>query len=155
MLKKIALIVLCLVLVAAVGLVAYNYYDRLGPQLSAEQKEAISAACAEAGIAPVNWDAEDREAGAVRYYGTFKGYEVFFLFKGSGADAWEPYYSFGIVETIIPTGGRDFYAYKDGKICTVKQLVEAGTFAYEDLEGILKQHNHRRYKFYGTEMELC
>ena len=40
------------------------------------------------------------------------------------------------------------YAYKDGKVCTVMQLVEEGTFVYDDLADILKQHNHRRYDNY-------
>ena len=153
--KKIALMVLCLVLVAAFGLFCYNryksnyerYYDFLGPQLSEEQKETISAACAEAGITPVNWEAEDWKAGAVRYYGNFKGYDVIFLFPESITR--EPdYYFFGIAVAKIPYGGCEFYAYKDGKVCTVMQLVEEGTFVYDDLADILKQHNHRRYDNY-------
>ncbi len=153
MANKKALIVLFLLIVATVGFLVWEYHDRLGPQLSEAQKVAISAACDDASIGPVNWDAGDGHAGSVRYYGNYKGYDVFLLFEEPGVtdwEPWEPYY------TIMQSGGLKFYAYKDGAIRTVEQLVEDGTFGDDELEKILKQHNHRRYVYTpGWRMEAC
>jgi len=141
--KKIALAALILIVVACVGLIAYRY--RPGPQLSKQQKAKIEAACTEIGITHINWEAKDREAGAVRYYGNFDEYDVFLLFPEDVGDE-------GEIGGVLRIGDTEFglafkecklLGYKDDKIYTVKDLYENQIFNSEVIKQVVKQH--RRY----------
>jgi len=136
--KKIALAALILIVVACVGLIAYRY--RPGPQLSKQQKAKIEAACTEIGITHINWEAEDWEAGAVRYYGNIEGYDVFLLFPQTvdlyrGGIMW-----FGDRELYLPVVGSKLYAYKDGVIHDVEKLYSDNVFNNEVVEEIFERH---------------
>ena len=141
--KKIALIALCLLVIAAIGLVIYYYYDRLGPQLSKDQKEAIGAACTEADIAPVNFEAKDRTPGAVRYYGNYEGYDVFLLFPENFEVGSNVLICLGNREFYCPVDDCKFYAYKENTVYSVKDLYSSNVFSNEVIEKLWLRH--RKY----------
>lgn len=151
MFKKI-MIILSLVLVIGALVLAAFWDDIHKPRLSDAQKQQISEACAKQGIAPVNWDAEDREPGAVRYYGNYEGYDVFFLFPQEPGEIY-PRIRIGEYDFYCPFGGCKIYAYRDGVVEDLEKMFTTGVIGGDVIGEIRQQHaQYNNGGDYGTIM---
>ena len=139
MFKKIA-IILVLVLVIGALLIAAFWDEIHKPRLNSTRKQQISEACAKQGIAPVNWNVEGHESGAVRYYGNFDGYDVFLLYPEDCRYNGDHFLYLGYTTVRIAVKGCELYAYKDGEVNTVLKLYEDGLLSRDAMQKICDQH---------------
>ena len=137
--KKIALIVLCLFVAVAIGLVIYLNPNVQKLKCSETQMQAISEACANYGIGPLNWNAENHAPGTVRYYGQYDNYDVFLLIPQDQTMRYG-HICIGAYSFYLPFEGCRIYTHKDGKVGELEDLYAKGVFSDDIIQKILSQH---------------